>query len=377
MIARQEATIDWVSTSALFEQILAANPDKRVIPICCDSAPYYISRQVAEWVAEKPIELHFLPSYSPNLNPIERLWKFMPAKVIDSVYYPVFSVFKDAVMAFFKPVRTLPYPTRRVAGTAFCRCQQRWFGRSLNELVYMLKKVFLLIALTAQLAGAQTKSKITVTDLTRIKQVGGIQLSPDGQRAVYVLTTIETNPDQKDEYDYRTHIYLTQLKPGDARALTRGPESARQAVWSPDGKSIAFARLVKGKSQVFVMPLDGGEAWQLTNGPYGASEPMWSPDGKRIAFTATVSMAEMLSDSLLNPGKDGPAWSLEKPGFADNTFVKEDKKIKPNPDGSLAEIRAYLAKDVADKKGQSHPSAQLSGRVGDRTGPQFHALVRH
>lgn len=107
VIARQEATIDWVSTSALFEQILAANPDKRVIPICCDSAPYYISRQVAEWVAEKPIELHFLPSYSPNLNPIERLWKFMPAKVIDSVYYPVFSVFKDAVMAFLSQLE--PY----------------------------------------------------------------------------------------------------------------------------------------------------------------------------------------------------------------------------------------------------------------------------
>lgn len=107
VIARQDATIDSVSTIALFEQILAANPTKRVIHIYCDSARYYISRQVAEWVAEKPIELHFLPSYSPNLNPIERLWKFMRQKVIDSVYYPVFSVFKDAVMAFLSQLE--PY----------------------------------------------------------------------------------------------------------------------------------------------------------------------------------------------------------------------------------------------------------------------------
>ena len=222
-------------------------------------------------------------------------------------------------------------------------------------------RLFLLTLLTAQTLFAQTKSKITVTDLTRIKQVGGIELSPDGQRALYTLMTIESgavasgvatsSADQKDEYDYRTHLYVADLaKPGEIKALTRGPESARQGVWSPDGQRIAFARTVRGKSQLFVMALDGGEAWQLTNLSYGASGPMWSPDGKRIAFATTVSMAEMLTDSLLNPAKGGPVWSLEKPGFANNAFVKEDKKTKPNPDGSLTEIRAYLAKDVADKK---------------------------
>ncbi|QMW02561.1 S9 family peptidase [Spirosoma foliorum] len=214
----------------------------------------------------------------------------------------------------------------------------------------MIKQTFLFIAMTAQVVCAQTKSKITATDLTRIKLVGGIELAPDGQRAVYTLTTIEPNPDQKEEYDYKTHIYLTGLKPGDTKALTRGPESARQATWSPDGKWIAFARTVKAKSQIFIMSLDGGEAWQLTNSTYGASNPIWSPDGKRIAFTGGVTMAQMLTDSLLNPAKGGPSWSLEKPGFTNNNFIKVDKKVKANPDGSLAEIRAYLNKDVEDKK---------------------------
>lgn len=225
----------------------------------------------------------------------------------------------------------------------------------------MLKRTLLLIVISVQTICAQTKSKVTVTDLTRIKQVGGIELSPDGQRAVYTLTTIEPNPDQKEEYDYKTHIYLTSLKPGDAKALTRGSESARQAVWSPDGQRIAFVRSVKNKSQVFIMPLDGGEAWQLTNSTYGASSPLWSPDGKQIAFTASVTMAQMLTDSLLNPGKKTPAWSLEKPGFADNAFIKEDEKIKANPDGSLAEIRAYLNKDVEDKKAKVINRLNLQG----------------
>ncbi len=214
----------------------------------------------------------------------------------------------------------------------------------------MLKRLLFLLAVTAQAVCAQTKSKITVTDLTRIKQVGGIELSPDGQRAVYTLTTIEANPEQKDEYEYKTHIYLTNLKPGDSNALTRGTESARQAVWSPDGKRIAFVRTVKMKPQIFILSLDGGEAWQLTDCTYGASNPIWSPDGKRIVFSGSVPMSQMLTDSLLNPAKNGPAWSLEKPGFSTNNFVKTDKNVKPNPDGSLAEIRAYLTKDVEDKK---------------------------
>ncbi len=214
----------------------------------------------------------------------------------------------------------------------------------------MKAKLLLLIAITAHTVFAQTKSKVTVTDLTRVKQVGGIELAPDGQRAIYSLATIEPNPDQKEEYEYKTHIYLTGLKPGDGKALTRGPESARQAVWSPDGQRIAFVRSVKGKGQIFVMSLDGGEAWQLTNGTYGASSPSWSPDGKRIAYSVSLTMSQMLSDSLVNPGKMGPLWSLEKPGFSNNNFIKSDKKIKPNPDGSLAEVRAYLEKDVEDKK---------------------------
>ena len=100
VIARQDTTIYSASTICLFEQILATNPAKRMIHIYCDSARYYISKQVADWIIDKPIKLHFLPGYSPNLNPIERLWKFMRQKVIDSVYYPDFTLFKAKVMAF-------------------------------------------------------------------------------------------------------------------------------------------------------------------------------------------------------------------------------------------------------------------------------------
>lgn len=124
---------------------------------------------------------------------------------------------------------------------------------------------------------AQTNSqKVLVSDLTRIKQIVSIVASPDGKKAVYGLRTIETNADNALEYDYRTHLYLIDLQAGSTpKALTRGTESASQATFSPDGKTIAFVRATKGKGQIFIMPLDGGEAWQLTNSKYGAGNRLF------------------------------------------------------------------------------------------------------
>ena len=202
--------------------------------------------------------------------------------------------------------------------------------------------------------GAKT-GNVLVTDLTRIRQVGGIQLAPGNgtdPRVLYTLTTIEPQPDAPDEFDYRTHVYLSDLKPSGGVALTRGAESARQPVWQPNGSApsqqIAFVRNVKGKPQIFVMPLAGGEAYALTSLPYGASNPVFSPDGRRLLFTSNVTFAEMQSDTGLNPGKRGPLWSIEKPGLSLSAVT--GNTAKPNPDGSIAEIRAYLAKDETDKK---------------------------
>ncbi|EFN8037403.1 IS630 family transposase, partial [Escherichia coli] len=47
------------------------------------------------------IELHYLPPYSPNLNPIERLWKVMNEKSRNNVYFKSKRDFKAAIDQFF------------------------------------------------------------------------------------------------------------------------------------------------------------------------------------------------------------------------------------------------------------------------------------
>ncbi len=212
-----------------------------------------------------------------------------------------------------------------------------------------MKNIQLFFLFVVHMAVAQNgKEKILVTDLTKINQITNVTASPDGKSAVYVLKTIEQNEDNKLEYEYRTHLYITDFKT--VKQLTRGTESVSAAVWSSDSKQIAFSRNVKGKPQIFVMPLDGGESFALTDIKYGAFNPNWSKDGKRISFQVSLSFNELLKDSILNPNKGVPLFSMEKPGFKNNDYLKLNKDIKPNPDGTIEEIRAYLLKDEEDKK---------------------------
>ncbi len=184
-----------------------------------------------------------------------------------------------------------------------------------------MKKILFLLILVNQLVFAQTSTdKILVTDMTKIEQVSNVNVSPDGKRALYSLRTMEPNAENKLEYDYRTHLFLTDFQ--SIKQLTRGTESVSSASLSPDGKQIAFSRNMKGKSQVFIMPLGGGEAFQVTDLKYGASNPKWSPDDSKILFSVNVSMKELLKDSLLNPNKNVPSWSTEKAGFANNDYLK-------------------------------------------------------
>ncbi len=77
------------------------NSDKEKIYLICDNAGYHKSKKVKEYLVGKKIELIFLPPYSPNLNPIERLWKFMHRIVTNNKFYLNFERFAESLDKFF------------------------------------------------------------------------------------------------------------------------------------------------------------------------------------------------------------------------------------------------------------------------------------
>jgi transposase len=80
----------------LLEKIRAANPGKRLL-IVLDNAPYNHAGRVVEAAKRLRIELLYLPAYSPNLNLIERFWKFLKRKVARNRYYTTFAEFRNVV----------------------------------------------------------------------------------------------------------------------------------------------------------------------------------------------------------------------------------------------------------------------------------------
>jgi transposase len=68
------------------------------ITIFLDNARYQKCALVMSTAEQLQIELCFLPTYSPNLNLIERLWRFVKKECLYSVYYSSFASFKNAIV---------------------------------------------------------------------------------------------------------------------------------------------------------------------------------------------------------------------------------------------------------------------------------------
>lgn len=80
-----------------FLRAIAQEYPGKAITIFLDNARYQRCALVLGCAAGLNIDLQFLPSYSPNLNLIERCWKFIKKKTLNNRYYETFKNFQDAI----------------------------------------------------------------------------------------------------------------------------------------------------------------------------------------------------------------------------------------------------------------------------------------
>ena len=71
-----------------------------------DGAGYHRKKEVVDTAKELGIKLHYLPPYSPNLNPIERLWKVMNEYARNNKYFATAKEFRQKINHFLG--ETLP-----------------------------------------------------------------------------------------------------------------------------------------------------------------------------------------------------------------------------------------------------------------------------
>lgn len=225
----------------------------------------------------------------------------------------------------------------------------------------MTRRIQILFLLTFLSAFAFAQNKpIVASDLMKIATANQIQISPDGSKAAMVVTRKAVK--NENDYYYTRHLYLLDLlSKNEPTQLTFGDKNDGQPQWSRDGKQILFVRTDGERSQLWLLPLTGGEAHVITQSENGVSNPRWSPDGKQILYSASIPFSKI-------EGKT--PWSYERPGRTQgdepnfNALKSDERKmITTSPDGSLDEVRAWLAKNTFENNPRVLTRQDLQGEM--------------
>lgn len=105
IMVTEEAYVNSMSVCALLKEIAIHYYDRNIV-IVLDNARYQRCRLVMQTAERLHIQLLFLPPYSPNLNLIERLWKFVKKKVLYNKFHPDFQHFCTAISTCLERTHT-------------------------------------------------------------------------------------------------------------------------------------------------------------------------------------------------------------------------------------------------------------------------------
>jgi dipeptidyl aminopeptidase/acylaminoacyl peptidase len=130
-------------------------------------------------------------------------------------------------------------------------------------------------------------------DLSLLRSVGSVELSPDGHRIAYTVVMRD-----RPGHPYG-QLWVMDLSTQKSVRVGGDKDSGGGPLFSPDGKWLAFAGRQGENSGLFVARADGSDVtflatWNGTNGPLPGTgkEVTWSPDGKQLAFVSSTPGTE-------------------------------------------------------------------------------------
>ena len=101
IMTKEYKTINSDAMCSFLEDLKSKYSHKDNVHLILDQGPYNKSIQTLEKAEDLGIKIHLLPTYSPNLNPIERLWKVTHKHVRNNVFFKSAKDFKEKMSEFF------------------------------------------------------------------------------------------------------------------------------------------------------------------------------------------------------------------------------------------------------------------------------------
>lgn len=166
-------------------------------------------------------------------------------------------------------------------------------------------------------AAAQEPPVFAPMDVFDLQWADRPVLSPDGRQIVYERRFFDVMKDVR-----RSNLWLLDSGSGQGRPLTTGSVNDGLAVWSPDGRRIAYVSGDGKQRQIFVRWLDSGATARITQLERPPSDLAWSPDGRWLAFTTLApEKAEPLAK--LPEAPKGAQWA-EPVKLIERTLYRAD-----------------------------------------------------
>ncbi len=164
---------------------------------------------------------------------------------------------------------------------------------------------------------AQVSDKLEMLDIFNLEFVSDPQISPDGEKVIYVRNFKDVMTDRN-----LSNLWIASFDGTVNRPLTTGEQNDRSPRWSHDGSKIVYTSNKSGKTEVYLRWMDSNEERVLINTEKSPSNLVWSPDDQHLAFNMFVAKAK--PSPIKMPAKPkGAKWNAP-PKYVDNLGWRRD-----------------------------------------------------
>lgn len=189
-----------------------------------------------------------------------------------------FSSAREGVRAIWRKSKGGEFLERVTTGTGFERAPSLSAdGRLLVYATHQLNA-------SLEIVDRSTNGRARLHDARHMSQP---VISPDGSALVFASG-------RESALDLWKAVLVNGKPAGEPERLTRNPGSGSNPNYSPDGRWVAYHRVLEGRRDLWVVSASGGLPVQITDHPANDVVPDWSPDGRRLAFSSDRSGSHQL-----------------------------------------------------------------------------------